>query len=102
MTLPRQDPERDGWQVRVHGRVQGVGYRQACIDEACALGLRGWVRNRHDGSVEAVLLGPTDRLARMREWLHRGPPAARVVEVVVTPLPPPWPHLDGFEARPTA
>jgi len=88
--------------VRVHGRVQGVGYRQACVDEACALGLRGWVRNRHDGSVEAVLIGPADRLALMRAWLQRGPPAARVAQVEVTPLAPPWPPLDGFGWRPTA
>jgi acylphosphatase len=90
------------WNARIRGRVQGVGYRDSCAREAGKIGVAGWVRNRLDGSVEALLLGPPDRLARLVEWLHRGPPAARVDEVSVTPLAPPFPDADRFERLPTA
>jgi acylphosphatase len=87
------------WKVRVTGRVQGVGYREACVQQARALGLSGWVRNRRDGSVEAMLEGDADRLARMRDWLRRGPPAARVTAVTV--IDAPSAGVEGFERRPT-
>ena len=51
--------------VRVHGRVQGVGYRYACVQHARALGVTGWVRNRMDDTVEALLQGTPQQLARM-------------------------------------
>ena len=60
------------------GRVQGVGFRYAFADEARARKLRGWVRNRRDGSVEAVFAGPSDAVAEMIEACRRGPPGARV------------------------
>lgn len=88
--------------VRVHGRVQGVGFREACVEEARALGLAGWVRNRLDGSVEVLLLGPAAAVARMDEWLQTGPSAARVDRVTSTALAPPSPALERFERRPTA
>ncbi len=74
--------------VRVRGVVQGVGFRHATVREAHALKLRGWVANREDGSVEAMIQGPAPQIDRMLAWLRSGPPAARVSEV-------------EFEDRPT-
>ena len=65
-------------QIRVTGRVQGVGYRYALRDEAQRLCLAGWVRNRADGSVEAVLQGDAAALERLVAWARRGPAAAHV------------------------
>lgn len=98
----KPDAAVECWSARVRGRVQGVGYRDSCAREAEKLHLSGWVRNRLDGSVEVLLQGPPERLARLVEWLHQGPPAARVDEVSVTPLAPPFPAVVGFERRPTA
>jgi acylphosphatase len=64
--------------VTIRGRVQGVGYRAWVEDEATARGLEGWVRNRRDGSVEAVFAGPHDVVADMITACRSGPPAARV------------------------
>ncbi len=68
----------------VHGRVQKVGYRAWVNAHAQALGLRGFVRNRLDGSVEAVFAGDPDRVAQMAESLLRGPPKAQVSGVRIT------------------
>ena len=70
--------------LRIRGRVQGVFYRDSTRREAQRLGLRGWVRNRSNGSVEAVALGPPARIAARIDWCHEGPPLARVAEVAVT------------------
>jgi acylphosphatase len=67
--------------VRVRGLVQGVGFRWATIDHARSLGLGGWVRNRLDGTVEAVFEGPQDRVESMLLWCRRGPSGALVEEV---------------------
>ena len=64
--------------VTIRGRVQGVGYRAWVEDEATARGLDGWVRNRRDGSVEAVFAGAADAVAAMTEACRRGPSSARV------------------------
>ena len=64
--------------VVVRGHVQGVGFRWAARGAALRLGLTGWVRNRPDGSVEALLEGSPDAVERMVDWLRIGPPAARV------------------------
>ncbi len=64
--------------LRVAGRVQGVGYRAWAIATAAHLGLRGWVRNRADGTVEALVTGEEDAVAAMIEACRDGPPAARV------------------------
>jgi acylphosphatase len=90
------------WLVRISGRVQGVGYREACIRQADLLGVTGWVRNRRDGTVEATLQGRADQLARMREWLSHGPVAASVDQVQVTRLEVPFPRFDRFDLQPTA
>ena len=69
-------------QVIIRGRVQGVGFRFFVLRAARAAGLVGWVRNLPDGSVEALASGDAEALARLREALRRGPPAARVESVV--------------------
>jgi acylphosphatase len=70
--------------VNVTGRVQGVSFRAWTREQAMARGVSGWVRNRPDGSVEAVLAGPDEAVAALIAALHEGPPAAKVVEVRVT------------------
>ena len=64
--------------IVIHGRVQGVGYRAWMAQQARALDLAGWVRNRRDGSVEAVLAGPEADVAEMIAHCRTGPSAARV------------------------
>jgi acylphosphatase len=68
-------------QVTIRGRVQGVGYRAFVEHQATALGLLGWVRNRRDGSVEALFAGPDAIVADMIEQCRRGPAYARVEAV---------------------
>jgi acylphosphatase len=87
--------------VRVRGDVQGIGYREACVRRAHALGVTGWVRNRMDGSVEAMLQGSPEQLADMCAWLSEGMSAALVDELEVTEVPPPFPRFDIFERLPT-
>jgi acylphosphatase len=67
--------------VRVSGLVQGVFFRVSARDEATRLGVHGWVRNRRDGSVEALFQGTPDAVERMVAWSHNGPPGARVDRV---------------------
>jgi acylphosphatase len=81
MTNPDLDSRIETYYVRVRGVVQGVGFRFATVREAHALGIRGWVANVDDGSVEAMLQGPANQVDRMLTWLRHGPPAARVTEV---------------------
>ena len=86
-------------QVRIEGRVQGVGYRAFVERNAGALGLVGWVRNRRDGCVEAVFQGPDETIDEMLVLCRRGPPGSAVTNVdtigecVGT--------FTGFEVRPT-
>jgi acylphosphatase len=72
-------------QVTIRGRVQGVGYRAWVEYQARAHGLEGWVRNRTDGSVEALFSGPQDVVADMVASCRRGPSSARVAAVVEEP-----------------
>jgi acylphosphatase len=73
--------------ARVHGRVQGVGFRATTISVARGLGLSGWVRNLVDGDVELEAEGPREKLDKLLEFLAVGPRGARVVNVVPTWLP---------------
>jgi acylphosphatase len=67
--------------LRISGRVQGVGYREAMIREAGRVNVTGWVRNRTDGSVEALVQGSGGALEALLAWARRGPPAAQVERV---------------------
>jgi len=87
--------------LRVRGRVQGVGYRDACVRRARALGIAGWVRNRMDDPVEVLLQGSPRQLAEMCEWLRDGMPAALVEDLEVTPMQPPFRRFDDFVRLPT-
>jgi acylphosphatase len=71
----------------VRGRVQGVGFRWATVEQGRRLGLAGWARNLPDGSVEVVADGPEDAIVRLRDWCRHGPPSARVGTVEETPAP---------------
>ena len=71
--------------LTISGQVQGVGFRYALADEARARNLRGWVRNRRDGSVEAVVAGPEGDVEAVIAWARHGPPAAQVTRVAVEP-----------------
>lgn len=72
--------------LHITGRVQGVGYRWHMTQRAQALGIQGWVRNRLDGSVEALVHGPADAVQALIEWARHGPDMARVQAVRVTEL----------------
>lgn len=69
--------------VVISGRVQGVGYRAWTEDAAARRGLRGWVRNRRDGTVEAVFVGAETLVMEMIRACRRGPQSARVIDVDV-------------------
>ena len=72
-------------QVTISGRVQGVGYRAWVEYQAITIGLEGWVRNRRDGSVEALFAGAPQQVAEMIAMCRHGPPSARVTSVVDQP-----------------
>jgi len=86
--------------ITVHGRVQGVGFRYALHEEAQRAGVRGWVRNRRDGTVEALLSGDPAIVEVVLAWAHHGPPSASVDRVDVAESSATAP--DGFEIRATA
>ena len=71
--------------VRIRGRVQGVWYRGWTEEEAARRGLRGWVRNRRDGSVEALFCGPAALVRDMVDACWKGPPSARVEAIEESP-----------------
>ncbi|MDA8098752.1 MAG: acylphosphatase [Nitrospiraceae bacterium] len=81
-------------QVIVHGRVQGVWFRQSTKDEAERLGVTGWVRNLPDGTVEAVFEGETKKVEEIVGWCHRGPSGAEVTGADVA-----WGRFRGEFAR---
>lgn len=86
--------------LQISGRVQGVGFRYSMQSEATRLGVRGWVRNRRDGSVEALVQGSDEAVAALTAWARRGPAGANVVEVRVASADA-EPSLAGFEQQPT-
>jgi acylphosphatase len=87
--------------LTITGRVQGVGYRDWVVETGQRLGLTGWVRNRRDGAVEALIVGDEAAVGQMIEACRRGPALARVEEIDVDPV-----DLDilpeGFTRLPTA
>jgi acylphosphatase len=91
----------ESWLVRIRGRVQGVGYRHACVGRARALGITGWVRNRLDESVEVMLQGSPQQLADMCSWLRDGIPDAVVDALEITQAQRASPRFDHFDRLPT-
>ncbi len=85
----------------ITGQVQGVSFRYFTYHEALKLGLKGWVRNLRDGSVEALFEGEPESIERVLAWCKLGPPAARV-EAVRVEWQPPSGKLVAFQVRPTA
>lgn len=83
----------------IFGRVQGVFYRTWTQDNARARGLDGWVRNRRDGTVEAVFSGPREAVEDMLAACWNGPRAASVDNIALDEVP--VPHEHGFHQRPT-
>lgn len=82
----------------ISGRVQGVGIRYATQRVARSLGVNGWVRNRPDGSVEALLSGASEKVEQLIEWLRKGPRFAAVDSLVCSEVDPD-PAVTGFETR---
>ena len=85
--------------LQIRGTVQGVGYRWAMAQAAQRLDVAGWVRNRRDGSVEAMVAGPRASVDKLVAWARRGPDAARVSDVEVLPGEG---VFTAFEQRPGA
>lgn len=94
-------PDTECRRVLAHGRVQGVGFRESCMRHARSQGVTGWVRNRADGTVEAVLQGRPAVLDAMCDWLRHHVPGARVDSLEVEILRRPCSRLDSFERRPS-
>jgi acylphosphatase len=82
--------------LRIHGRVQGVWFRESMRIEAERLNVAGWVRNTSDGSVEAVVHGPARAVEAMIEWARKGPPLARVDRIDIGEA---HGQFSGFEKR---
>jgi len=83
--------------LKVHGRVQGVFYRDWTVATARELGVAGWVRNCSDGTVEAHLEGDDEAVQLMIERMRAGPPRARVERIDQEECEPE--HLPGFDRR---
>lgn len=90
-----------GCRVRAYGRVQGVFFRNWTRDKALALGVRGWVRNRLDGSVELLAFGDEEAVATLIAACRTGPPAAKVERIEVEPAEGEEPPAD-FRVTATA
>ncbi|HCL85495.1 MAG TPA: acylphosphatase [Comamonadaceae bacterium] len=96
------DPTPVARRLRIHGKVQGVYFRQSTVQAAQARGVNGWVRNRHDGTVEALAVGAPHAVQALIDWAHHGPAAARVERVVVCEEALPEPLPQGFAQQATA
>ena len=80
-----ENSERKAVSLQIFGRVQGVWYRGWTVDEAQARGLDGWVRNRSDGSVEALVAGPPEAVEALVLRCWKGPSMAHVRDILVRP-----------------
>ncbi|XP_065856473.1 uncharacterized protein [Euphorbia lathyris] len=96
---PPQSSSSKTVRFMIKGRVQGVFYRNWTVENATQLGLKGWVRNRRDGSVEALFAGDSDKVQEMEQRCRRGPPDAMVTGLQVFPCDDD--PGTGFERRPT-
>lgn len=85
--------------LRITGRVQGVWFRGWTCNAARSLGLDGWVRNRFDGSVEALAVGPEDAVNELIRRCHEGPPSSRVEHIEIEPAQ--GIVAEGFVQKPT-
>jgi acylphosphatase len=94
------DVKRIGRRVRIHGRVQGVFFRAWTIEQARALGVAGWVRNRLDGTVELLAVGTADAVDALIACCRQGPPAAQVERLDIEEADAEAPM--GFSKAPTA
>ena len=83
----------------IHGRVQGVWFRESMVQQARQLGIRGWVRNRADHTVEAIIQGNDDTVSAILDWARVGPPLATVTRLDSTSTTG---EFVGFEKRDTA
>ncbi len=83
--------------VRIYGRVQGVFFRQWTVNQARLLGIAGWVRNCPDGTVEALVIGEEDAVAKMIAAMHQGPSQARVEDLTVEVVEPE--EVSSFSVR---
>jgi acylphosphatase len=91
--------ERVTRRLKIRGLVQGVWYRESMRQEAARVRVTGWIRNRADGSVEAVVQGSPEAVDAITAWARRGPQQARVEAVEVSPAEG---EFLSFEKRPTA
>jgi acylphosphatase len=88
--------------LHIFGTVQGVWYRESMRQEAERLGVTGWVRNRFDGSVEALVQGTPQAVEAIIEWCKRGPERAEVTRVEIAEAAPGGERFDSFMKYPTA
>ena len=79
------DEQARSVEIAVRGRVQGVGFRYSAVDEARAIGVRGWVRNEPDGSVRIAAAGTPEQIEALKRWCDHGPARARVDDLEVVP-----------------
>ncbi len=94
----RRRPASIAKHLLIHGSVQGVGFRESLRYEAEMRGLTGWVRNRREGTVEAVVAGDPSEVAEIVAWARRGPSSSHVTRVDVKDVE--W-HFTAFERWPT-
>jgi acylphosphatase len=85
-------------QLRIHGKVQGVFFRESMRQKALELNITGWVRNRRDGTVESIIQGNPEAVAKLIDWAHSGPEYAQVVRIEITEAEG---YFENFEKKET-
>jgi len=97
--MSQNDDEFTHLRVRVEGQIQGVGYRDFVVDMATRMGVQGWIRNRSDGTVEALVSGKNSDVKRLIGQMTLGPKGARVTSYELHRAEPA--NQPGFNKRPT-